>query len=534
MQFNKFVWNLYCKSEEGCSAIQRDVSEHSSSDTANRFYTVFSHQMYYCETANGEIVESGISGFEEVNLRELIKEFAAEQTVTDIDAAEKLFTGMVDDYVVWQDKKQGKSIDRVFGGGNNNPACYADAYGSIDGLSAGLHDAHPELFVPYLFARRFDEFEKICHSFDIPLPQLPGKLQKRERALYYLGINRALYEFRKRHELSHQELNAFLYDFAPKNLESRNEYDLPSPSRVWFVIGGVGGNGDFEYLDSTDGKSVSYWQGNLETRRGDIILMWCASPRSYLHSVWRALDDGFNDPFFYFYSLIRVGLPTKISPIPFSEFSKHPILGSKPAVRAHFQGSSGTPFSIEDYAAIRELLQNKGFDISELPLPPTEGSFLNTELQNERDVELTLVEPLLKSLGFTEKDWIRQFPLRMGRGERNFPDYVLGGVLCPGDESAEALIECKFDIETKKDLKEAFVQAKSYALRLQALILALAARRGFWVFRRRDDGFSIDHFMFKTWNELTHPDVLHEVSVVLGKRAIEALISKRNRSKREP
>jgi hypothetical protein len=533
MQFNRFVWNLYRKSEEGCTAIERDVSEHSISDPANWFSKVFKHQIYFCETANGEIVENGINGFEEVNLRELIKEFAEEQTVSDIDSAEKLFAEMVDDYVVWQDEKQGKNIDRVFGGGSDNPACYADAYGSIDGLSAGLHDAHPEFFVPYLFARRFDEFEKICHSFDIPLSQVPGKLQKRERALYYLSINRALYEFRKKHELSPQELNAFLYDFAQKNLGCRPESDLPPPSRIWFVIGGVGGNGDFEYLDSADGKSVSYWQGSLETRRGDIILMWCASPRSYLHSVWRALDDGFNDPFFYFYSLIRVGHPTKISPIPFSEFSTHPVLGCKPAVRAHFQGASGTPFSIEDYAAIRELLHNKGFDISELPLPPTAGSFLNTELQNERDVELTLVEPLLKSLGFTEKDWIRQFPLRMGRGERNFPDYVLGGVLCPGDESAEALIECKFDIETKKDLKEAFVQAKSYALRLQALILALAARRGFWVFRRRDDGFSIDHFMFKTWNELTHPDVLHEVSVFLGKRTIEASINKRSIKKQE-
>lgn len=157
--------------------------------------------------------------------------------------------------------------------------------------------------------------------------------------------------------------------------------------------------------------------------------------------------------------------------------------------------------------------------------------FLSTKLQNERDVEQTLVEPLLKNLGFTEKDWMRQFPLRMGRGERNFPDYVLGGDPCSGDESAVALVECKFDINTKKEMKEAFIQAKSYALRLQATVLALAARRGFWIFRRRDDGFSIDHFMFKTWNELSHPDVLHEVSIVLGKRTIEASISKRNRSK---
>ena len=86
--------------------------------------------------------------------------------------------------------------------------------------------------------------------------------------------------------------------------------------------------------------------------------------------------------------------------------------------------------------------------------------------------------------------------------------------------SANQMIECKFDIETKKELKEAFVQAKSYALRLQASVLALAARRGFWVFRRRDDGFSLDHFIFKTRNELAHPDVLHEISQVLGKRAI--------------
>lgn len=529
MQFNKFVWNLYCKSEEGRAAMERDVSEHCCSDSANRLHNLFSHQMFYYETANGEIVENGINGREEVNLRALIKKFATEQAVAALDSAEKLFTGMVDDYVFMQDEKQGKNIDRVFGGGADNPACYADAYGSIDGLSAGLHDAHPDFFVPYLFARRFDEFERICHSFDIPLPQIPGKLQKRERALYYLGINRALYEFRTRHDLSPQELNAFLYDFAPKSLESRKEDDLPSASRVWFVIGGVGGNGDFGYLDSADDTSVSYWQGNLETRKGDIILMWCASPRSYLHSVWQALDDGFNDPFFYFYSLIRLGHPIKINPIPFSEFSNHPKLGNKPAVKAHFQGTSGTPFSIEDYAAINELLQNKGFDISQLPAPPAIETFLNPNLQNERDVELSLVEPLLMRLGFAEKDWIRQFPLRMGRGERNFPDYVLGGDPISGNESSVALIECKFDIETKKELKDAFVQAKSYALRLQATVLALAARRGFWVFLRREDGFSIDHFVFKTWNELSHPDVLHEISVVLGKRAVDVSINKRHK-----
>jgi hypothetical protein len=245
------------------------------------------------------------------------------------------------------------------------------------------------------------------------------------------------------------------------------------------------------------------------------------------------LDNGFNDPFFYFYSLIRVGHPTKILPIPFSEFSKNPLLGSKPAVRAHFQGASGTPFTVEDYAAISEILKMKGYDTSLLPAPPAAEEFLNDKLLIERDVEQVFMEPLLKRLGFKEKEWIRQFPLRMGRGERNYPDYVLGGDPRFGEESAVALVECKFDIETKKELKEAFVQAKSYALRLQALLFGLAARRGFWIFQCRDDGFSIDHFLFKTWNELTHPDILHEISVIIGKRAIETLIAQKNRNRKK-
>lgn len=529
MQFNRFIWSLYAKAEEGRCAIERELADHVATIPTTRESAAFKHQMFYCETANDEVIEGGVTGFEEVDLRELIREFAETQEIENIDAAEAFFTKIADEYVIWPHEHNGKTFDKVFGGGSDNSACYSDIYSSISGLSAGLHDAHPDFFVPYFFARHFDEFERICRSFCIPLPEVPGKLQKRERALYYLHINRALYEFRKQHELSPRELNAFLYDFAPKNLGRQQKSEaLPRPSRVWFVIGGVGGNGDFEYLDSADEKSVSYWQGSLETRKGDIILMWCASPRSYLHSVWRALDDGFNDPFFYFYSLIRVGLPTKTTPLAFSEFSRHPILGSKPAVRAHFQGASGTAFTVEEYAIISSLLQNKGFDTSALPLPPSVEVFLNAKLTNERDIELALVEPLLMRLGFAEQDWIRQLPVRMGRGERNFPDYVLGGDPCPGEERAVALIECKFDIETKKDLKEAFLQAKSYALRLQSAVLALAARRGFWLFCRRDDGFSIDHFTFKTWSELSHPDQLHEVSIVIGKRAVEALFNPKN------
>lgn len=534
MEFNRFLWDLYRDSKDGRIAIERDVAGHLAATQQLRETSSFTHIMGFFEESNDDLVEDVVLEPEAVNLRELIAEYAAEHTVTNMCEAEQLFTSIADNAVVWSfEGDEGKNIWGGFGGGKLNATLYGDIFGSIAGLSAGLHATYPEFFTPYLFATRFDKFSKLCQSFNIRLPEVPGKLKKCERALYYLAINRSLYDFRKRHELSPQELNAFLYDFAPKSLVPRPDGELPRPSRIWFSIGGVENNGDFMWLDAADEKSVSHWQGNLETRRGDIILLWCASPRSYLHSVWRALDEGFNDPFFYYYSTIRVGQPIKITPIPFAEFSKHPLLGKKSSVRAHFQGASGTPFTVEEYAAIIDLLRKQGFDPSQLPQSPVAEEFYNAQLGNERAVETELVEPLLRKLGFTENDWIRQFPVRMGRGERNYPDYVFGADPRPGEESAVALIECKLDISTNKELKETFVQAKSYGLRLRAIVLALAARRGLWIFRQREDGFSIEHFTFKTWNELSHPDVLHEVSLVFGKRAIDNLIEQRSHTRKK-
>lgn len=528
MEFNSFLWDLYRNSADGRAAIERDVSDHRAPETRN--VAAFTVDLCFCEVLNGEFIPNGMYSIDTVSLRDLINAIASDRVVTSLDEAEALFTEIVDDGLSWSFDENGKTFEALFAGGDDDG--YMDVIANIEGLSTGLHDAHSQFFVPYLFPRRFDVLDKICHAFAIPLPQAPGKLKKRDRATFYLTVNRELQNFRNAHGLTPQELNAFIYDFAPKNLVATTSNELPQPSRIWFVIGGVGKNGDFEYLDKVDESSISHWQGNLETRRGDIVLMWCASPRSYLHSVWRALDEGFNDPFFYYYAMVRVGHPVKITPITFSEFSRHPFLGTRPAVRARFQGASGTALSLEDYEAICELLRNKGFDLSQLPSPPDVKEYFVSGIEDERGVEVNLLEPLLRNLGYSETDWVRQLPVRMGRGERNYPDYVLGCDLRPSEESGIAVIESKFDIRTNKELKEAFVQAKSYALRLQASILILAARRGLWIFMQRTDGFSIDHFHFKTWEEISHPDVLHIISVVMGKRAINKLVEQRNKVSR--
>jgi hypothetical protein len=369
--------------------------------------------------------------------------------------------------------------------------------------------------------RRFDEFAAICHSFGIPIPPPPGKTQKRERAIYYLAINEALQEFRRLHQLSPQEMVAFLCDFAPRVLAAERDSELPPPSRVWFTMGGINNNGDFEFLDQTDENSTARWQGNVDTRRGDVILMWCVAPRSYLHSIWRAIDDGFADPFFYFYNSMRIGRPIKVPPVLFKDFLEDPVLSRNKSVRSHFQGAGGKPFPLEDYLRLLELLEIKGCDIARLPVPPWHAFVFGEGLQNERDVEVQLVEPLLSRLGYSSGDWCRQMPLRMGRGERNYPDFAVQPNPKPGEESAGFLIEAKYEIATRRQIEDAFLQAKSYALRLQAQAFVLAAKEGIWLYRQAD-AFSSDHYVHWSWQDIEHPDRFHELSNELGKGQLGA------------
>lgn len=555
MQFNRYIWDLYRNSPEGQAAIKRDIADHIVQHEHEP--PPFIHFLNRMDVSIDEYGHRTIFGgdYQEVNLRDFIAEYARAYKSNNIEEAEDLFISLLDYGINWniysedrvwieiRDNTEDDSEDipedeqplpledgqiiLTYLGGNTDPDSYRTSFTSITALSTGFYDAYPDLFAPYLFTRKFDHLTKICHFFGVTLPDAPTKQQKPERAVYYLEINRVLQAFRHEHGLSPEELNAFLYDFAPRNVKLTNTNTLPEASRVWFSIGN---SVDFEYLDEANEESISFWQGNLEARRGDIVLMWCASPRSYLHSIWRVVDDGFNDPFFYYYNSIRVGHPLKIPPITFKTFAQDPFLGTSPAVKAHFQGRSGSALSLEEYQAICGLIRQTGFDTTLLPTAPSELTLGDLTLNNERDVETQLLEPLLLKLGFTETDWVRQLPVRMGRGQRNYPDYVLGCDLKPGEESAISVLECKFRIGSPKELKDAFLQAKSYALRLQAQSLTLADARGIWIFQQRSDGFVFDAFTFKVWKELTHPDILHEISLIFGKKVIDDAVQSRLRN----
>ncbi len=532
MPFSAYAWKLYRESQEGQAALVRDVAKHAAllpGMTSSPFEAplcVASEDAYTDDSApmSGQWVR--------MDMLQAIAECFEGIEISSLEDAEQHFVEMIDEGVAWKSRQVGKEQVVLLGGGKHFKEGYEEIFVRIQAISAGLHMAYPEFFIPYLFEARFDHFQRICDHYSIELPEIPGKLQKRQRALFYLEINRALRKFRYHHGLSPSEFNAFLYDFAAKDVPEPDIGVLPAPSRVWFIMGGINNNGDFETLDACSPASILYWQGSLEMRPGDVVIMWCVSPRSSIHSIWRTLVEGFNDPFFCYYSTIRIGHPVVVPPIPFSILVAHPMLGKNAGVRARFQGRGGMAFSVEEYEAILDLIAERGFDRTLLPPPPPKSELPNLSLTNERDVESRLLEPLLREMGFVDEDWVYQMRVRMGRGERNVPDYVLGVDSTKGEESAVLLIEAKHDVATAKNRKEAFVQGRSYALRMQAVVLAIAARQGLWIFQRRSDGFSEDHYVFKNWRELCHPDVRHEISLIIGKRFVDEEIARRKRSKR--
>ena len=406
-------------------------------------------------------------------------------------------------------------------------------YSNIVAVSIGLYFACPDFFIPYYFTCSHDTgipfylLEEICTQFNIPLPPLPLKKDKLGKALYFGQLMRPFLEFRRLHNLSPAEMGAFLYDFGLNLIKQEEPEELPKPSKVWLLKGGVD-NGDFDFLEQATKSTVAYrWGGNFEIRKGDVLLMYVRSPQSCIHSIWRATSDGFADPFFHFHYAVSIGSMIKTKPVTFKEMKNDPILSQKGLIKANLQGPSGNTFSMEEYGAVLSIMERKGQDISLLPRLESSSYSDSTEISNERDVEKLLVEPFLEKLGYAESDWIRQMSIKMGRGERNYPDYAFGANPKWGEECARMILEAKYRISTRTELKEAFYQAKSYALRLQAKAIVLCAREGVWIFKYKRNNFDLDDFVHKNWSELSHPDTMHETSLIIGKKKV--LKSKRAR-----
>jgi len=289
---------------------------------------------------------------------------------------------------------------------------------------------------------------------------------------------------------------------------------LPEPRNAYFVGGGKNNNGDFEYLDEVNEKTITYWNGNRDTQPGDIIVMYCLTPRSCIHSIWRAVTPGSYDPFFTYYGTIYIGKPLLVKQIFIDELKKDEILSELPLVKGNMQGINGRLIPQKYYDRIIELLGKKGENISLLP-KLTNNIIQEIDIKNEKDIEKYLLEPLLIKLGYSEHDWKKQLKLRMGRGIKVYPDYVIFPKEERNNESGYWVWEAKYSIINSKQLTEDFGQAKSYALRLNCKGLGLISKEGIWI---SIPDYSNEKIKFWSWKQINEHNYFNEIFNIAGNK----------------
>ena len=383
-----------------------------------------------------------------------------------------------------------------------------------------IYFSFPEYSFPYLFPVNFYKLVQIFELFEIPLPQIPGRLKYVERCNYYFELCRVLYDFRLQKGLTPTELCVFLYGFAPRFLENFLVSDLPEANRI-YIVGATEGDVRNLLMKPLPDSIIQYWQGNEEMLPGDIVLVYETTPFSRIGSVWRAVSPGFDDPFHYYPGKVYLSHPIKIPYLYFNALLHDPVWGKKPLVKAHMQGVNGKPVTCEEYEALKRMIKQRDprFDLNKLPNPPLYSQFYREDLQTEKDIEEMLLNPLLEKLGYNiKKEFVRQFPIRMGRGIRYYPDYALHASVKDGGEHADFIWEAKYRIPTKKQLMEDFGQAKSYAMRLGTNGVGLVSMEGIWVVAA-EDHFNFEKLKKYSWEELEDPEIFAALKAFLYRLA---------------
>ena len=361
----------------------------------------------------------------------------------------------------------------------------------IDMLSIYLYYSY-EFFKPIFNKLRFDIIQQNCDALGLELPPIPRSKDYKDYLMYYYDICEAFKAFQDKYELSDAEFCACLYDYAPMLVDDKQVPELPKPVNVWLT--GASG-GDFDILDElgqgdNSGNPSLVWACNERTKRGDIVVIYCLSPRSYIHSIWRARTDGIFNPFDYYHCRVNVCEGVKIPPITSKELKADPYFSQVPIVRKNLQGIKGTEFTAQDYSELIRFVRQKGGDISALPKLFESGNVNFGELKIEKDVEEKILIPFLEKIGYTSDDWSRQLSQKAGRKEKAIPDFVFFPRGEKHFENAPMLIEAKFDMSLITEQQKAFAQALSYSRMLRSSIMGICDKERIILYKVDKDGAS--------------------------------------------
>ena len=393
----------------------------------------------------------------------------------------------------------------------------------MDSISINLYLMHPQFFFPLLNNERFDIFVKSCDALGIEIPNVPNSIDKKARVLYYFSLCEVLYDFSVEYDMLAEELCACIYDFSTILQETKEEHkDLPEPTNIWLT--GASKEDYKNTLQNLSTDSVNVWTCNEATRRGDIIVIYCLSPQSFIHSIWRANSDGVVNPFNYYYSRSAVTKPIEISPISYTELKVDSYWSNVPIVRKNLQGINGVQLTAKDYTELLRILSSKGFDVSILPKLYSPSINIEEDLKNEKDVEDKLVIPLLVELGYSQGDWQRQLSQKAGRNLKAIPDFVF---LSKGEkhfENAPFVLEAKFFMNSSNERMNSFNQALSYCKMMSAELLGLCDKDRIIIYRRKNGVFDRFNPVFeKHWGNLKNPETFSELKKIIGKEVVTSI-----------
>lgn len=479
---NQQLWTLYKQSEQGKKAIALfDLG-------AQPKYSDIQEIANFMETKHGDypssydsdsffMFETNISNMDTPSKEDITRE-EFEKFITDFDIV---------DISVDEEGNGNFLEDRVMLPYNR----YRDKNWLIPFLSMALYLNNPSMYKPIFHQRRFPKIMRNCDVLGIELPPIPRTKDYKQYLMYYWDICQAWNDFQKENNLSDAEFCACLYDFAPMLITPTKPTELPNPTNVWLVGAAPG---DFEYLDSlgktTEDNPESIWQCNEKTKRGDLVVIYCRSPRSYIHSIWRADTDGIFNPFDYYQCRTTVCDGVKIPPITIKELRADPYLSQMPIVRKNLQGVNGVELTPKDYSEIKRYVKNRGDNVKMFPKLFESNTMDFGKIKIEKDVEEKILIPILQRLGYCETDYTRQLSQKAGRGLKAIPDFVF---LPRGEKhfaSAPLVIEAKFDMSPMAERINAFSQCLSYARMLRSKLMAICDKERLVIFSVDANGSS--------------------------------------------
>nr|DAX85459.1 MAG TPA: type I restriction enzyme R protein [Caudoviricetes sp.] len=480
MNFNKYTWELYKQTNGGKETVSLFQN---AAHTVSIYELVSKYNPMEAKFTDKDNIE---------DCCELLWELAIEQMPlpANIDEARNLYEQIIDGAILFEDGE-------VFIG----KADYKTYLMANMDISFMLFFKAPEYFFPNMFRYHFFDLIKIFDSFGIDLPSPPKKSDYRARCMYYWELCETLYNFREENGLSPFELCALLYDFG-QGFTRKMLSDLPKPSKAWFIGGRIMPEEDLDFI---------FWQANEDTMRGDILIHYETRPICAITCMWIAQTDGVIDPFFYYYANTYIGNRIKLPHISLQELKNDEYFASHSLIRKNFQGVNGWEMNNKDYVEILRMIQAKGYDISNLPTLYS-PKMPCTNINLEKDVEEQLLIPLLHSMGMT--DYMRQVPLRAGRGERIYPDFALHCTKTDNGYIAKVLIEAKLSMRNKKEVYAAFQQANSYAHLMESPVIILCDKEMILVYTN-ENGFNRNRYKRFFWEDMENPDKFNELKRIL-------------------